>query len=182
MNVLRLSYAVWNGREEAEKFIKSIHSYIEKGLELENDIAYDIHFLSTTGEINIEDHCLVFGQTCIPLVNTTGKIWLLPTIKTLTSNHPRDKNKRGAGRAILQEVIDFGKRSAHVTEFHPVPVEEPKEETSSYIEYKGKTYGIIDTDIIMPKEEIDYLLKVKKLLEGGDVVFEKGDQKIRIKE
>ncbi|RLC02737.1 MAG: hypothetical protein DRH90_13135 [Deltaproteobacteria bacterium] len=172
---LNVYYIVWNHNPEEKKFIEKLNTYIER--DSKKTILYKIVDIGVYGELDTVQNCIVFGRTYRNLINTKGKVFIMPNIKDLMSSCVTKKKKKLEGRQTVEDIISFFS-TEETKETNPA---KPIVEISGHVEKEGLTFGEKGTDIIVPSHVVKYLNEVKDLIDGS-IVITKNGKKIIIKE
>lgn len=162
-----IKFYTWNAKRDVEKVIETIHSALKKLLPFDFKIKYtDLAFYQAKYE---DEFSIVFGNTAASLIKDTHKeVIILPKYEILLD----DKNIKERKEAS-KKLIDFSKRIKQSFEC--------EEEANVLAEINNKTIGKENSDIIITPKELDYAMKLKKLLPESKVVIRKGDLIIEAK-
>jgi hypothetical protein len=158
--------------KEELSLIHTIKDYILK--ETEGNVNVNIEDLKTTGHIETEYPCLIFGHEVENLasLDTKGIVFKLPPLKEMIEGGSNVKEYK-------QEVVNKIKELVKVLS----EPEKVKEKIKLAVETKEKiTVGSIGCDIIITETEASHLKKIKDILGGGKIVITKGELRIEIGE
>lgn len=158
---------VWKATKEQLELVNRITKVIQDAAPQE--IKFNIQDVSSfTPEAGNIDPTITFGkmaQTQIP--HGVDLSWKLPDLKQL---EPTEANKQTRVQVATQ-----------LKEIASILAKELKtEELTTHVEIQNTSIGVGLGEIQLTQDEIDSLLKIKQLLNGGTVVLQKGDIRIEV--
>jgi len=161
----------WGLNQQDLVLIQGIQKYLEKLLE-DNKKEYRVvlNDIKTIGETTYKTPCVVFGNECDTYCKFTGKLWKLPSLKTMRLGKKTCKDNK---QLVLEQLTNIAKN---------IDKKITQKPTEKYIETNtGVKVGDSKIcDIQITKQEATHLKNIKDILGGGTMIIKKGDIELEI--
>jgi hypothetical protein len=155
--------------EDQKKLVQNIKKYLEKLLVKEiKDKQFElvIHDLKVF-DCDKDTICLVFGNKVVPYVQDPKFIKQTLCVESIAENKNTVKDDLGLFVTDLKNLYNSSKI---IDKTH-----------SSYVEVNEKITASSEGAVFnFTLEEVEHLKKIKELLNGGKIIFTKGDTRLEI--
>ena len=161
-------FLVWKGNKEAEDITLRISKALSKEL-LDFEILSKYLDIASYQFPPIYNGIIIaFGEMAkkeIPTTFLSDNFFFLPDWKKLLPGKDTEQTRLETA-PILKQIIEHIKNSNNEEEF------------KTHVEIEDITIGKEDTDIIISDKELEYAVKLKKMLGNCKVIITKGDLRI----
>lgn len=169
---MKVNVFVWKASQGQLSLVDRIIQAIQGIIKLE-DIEFKIQDLSSfTPSGEDLSPVIVFGSMASSQIDEANRlVFNLPNLAQL---EPTEENK--------ETRISLAKKLTYIAQELKTFFEREEDSIESTVEIAEASVGIGLGDIQLAQAEIDNLLKIKQLLNGGTIVLKKGDIRIEIKD
>jgi len=163
MSSIKIGFAVWNLEDPEKQTLNKILKYFLSLLKHESSFEIiDVKY----NDIEEVDYLLCFGSRADTYRKENIPSWSLQPLQKLIEKQENRENRKNF-LALLKEIAST--------------INEEQEKKTFKIEIKENiTAGTDDCTFKLTEKEIDYLQKLKVLLNGSKMFIQKGDIKIEI--